>query len=225
MCWGQRGDRQSVLNQSGNVLNSMGQETTVSLSLSVSQCLSVSLCLQVSQCLPDSVSVSQCLSISVLWESQSAAGNRFWGQRLPDNSRCIANGRVERGGRGVLSRRSSLWLFGLAERGVVKVTATDRSLGGGVGGEEGRGEMGGGRVAEVEALSDSGDDFLSLLEQRANQRIGLRGGSGGGAPRGLCQRISLKGLEGFGATPLGALGPVDGLPIILGGVCDVIGGV
>ncbi len=191
---GQRGDRQSLLDESSNVLYCLGDQGAVSPPLLVFLLLFLSLLL----------SVPHLLSVSCLSHFQLPAGCRFRGGALPFAERSVSHGRVE----GALPHTSHglirryLGLFGLTGSYVVMVTAP-HGFGRVVRSKKAGGEWRCCGVAEVEPLCDAGYNFLSLLQQGANQGVclGCSWPRGGAAGR-LCQGEILKSSQWLRDGPL-----------------------
>lgn len=175
---GQRGDRQSLLDESSNVLYCLGDQGAVSPSLLVFLLLFLSL------------PIPLLLSVSCLSHFQLPAGCRFRGGALLFAERSVSHGCVEGAGPHTSHRLIGryLWLFGLTGSYVVMVTAP-HGFGWVVRRKKAGGEWRCCGVAEVEPLCDAGNNFLSLLQQGANQGVCLgcsrpRGGAAGWLSQG-----------------------------------------
>lgn len=155
---GQRGDRQSLLDESSNVLHCLGDQGAVSPPLLVFLLLFLFLSLP--------LSIPILLSVSFLSHFQLPTGCRFRGGALPFAERSVSYGGIE-GARPHTSHRfvgRYLRLFGLTGSYVVMVTAP-HGFGRVVRGKKAGREWRRCGVTEVEPLCDTGDNFLSFLQQ------------------------------------------------------------
>lgn len=191
---GQRGDRQSLLDKSSNVLYCLGDQGAVSTPLFVLLLLFLSLPLSIPRLLPAS-----CLS-----QFQLPAGCRFRGGALPFDKRSISHrcveGALPHTSHGLIGRY--LGLFGLTGSYVVMVTAP-HGFGRVVRSKKAGREWRCCGVAEVEPLCDAGYNFLSLMQQGANQGVCLGcSRPWGGAAGRLCQGEILKSSQWLRDGPL-----------------------
>lgn len=176
---GQRGDRQSLLDESSNVLYCLGDQGAVSPPLPVFLLLFLALPL----------SVPLLLCVSRLSHLQLPAGCRFRGRALPFAERSVSHRCVEGAGPHTSHRLIGwyLGLFGLTGSYVIMVTAP-HGFGRVVRSKKAGREWRCCGVAEVEPLCDAGDNFLSLLQQGANQGVCLGcSGPWGGTAGWLCK--------------------------------------
>lgn len=153
---GQRGDGQPLLDEPSDVLHRLGDQGTVSPPLLVSLPLR----------LPLPLSIPVLLSVACLGQLQFPTGCRFGGGALPFAEGSVSYGRVERAGPHAPHRFIGwyLGLFGLAGSYVVMVTAP-HGFGRVVGCKKAWRERWCCGVAEVKPLCDTGDNFLSFLQQ------------------------------------------------------------
>lgn len=185
---GEGGDRQSLLDQSADVLYCLGDQGALSLPFLL--CLTW----------PHPLSATT-ITISFLHHFQLSAGCGFRGAALP-----LAEGRVSYGGTSPLTASrligGRLRLFGLTGSNIVMVTAP-RDFGRAVRIEKAKRERGCCGITKVKPLCDSGDNFLSLLQQRANQRVCLSCSRPWGGTAGrLCQGDIFKSPQRFRDGPL-----------------------
>lgn len=151
---GQRGDGQSLLDESGDVLYCLGDQGTVPPPLLVLLRL------------PRPLPVPVLLPVARLSQFQLPTGRGFRGGALPFAEGSVGHGCVERAGPHA-SHRFVGWylgLFGLTGSYVVVVTAP-HGFGRVVGCEKAWRQRRRCGVAEVKPLCDAGDNFLSLLQQ------------------------------------------------------------
>lgn len=169
---GQRWDRQPLLNEPGDVLHCLGDEGAVPVLLPVS----------VRQ-----VSVPLLCFVDCLRHSQLPAGGGFRGGAFPFDKTGVRHRGAEQGRLHTPHRLigEHLGFFGLTGSFVVMVIAPHGFVRV-VGGKQAGGKWGSRRVAEVEPLCNSSYNFLSLLQQAANQGIRfISRRSWRGAPRRL----------------------------------------
>lgn len=206
---GQRGDRQSLLDESCNVLHCLGNEGAVSVFLSVRL-----------------VSFPFLLPVPHLVHFQLPAGCGFRRGRLPFDEIGFSHRRVERAGPPTSHRlvRGYFRFFGLTGSCVVMVAAP-HGFGRVVRCKQAGREWWGCWVTEVEPLCNSSNNFLSLLQQRANQRVPLVcGRPWGGATGRLCHGEILQNSQGLGDGTLRLFGVAGTELIHLRGVGRTIEG-
>lgn len=178
----QGGGRQSLLDQSGDVLYCLGEQ----------RALSIPFLLRLTAPQPSAahlaISFLHHLELSAGWGFPLSKARLSYGCTLPLTAPRLIGGRLR--------------LFGLTGGNIVMVTAP-RDFGRAVRIEKAKRERGCCGVTKVKPLCDPGDNFLSLLQQRANQRVCLSGCRPWGGTAGrLCQGDIFKSPQRFRDGPL-----------------------